>query len=210
VSANSTRLLVLGAVRIFQPAHGYLVRRELLSWGVESWAAINPGSIYNMLRTLSRDGLLAEVEQEDSGGRGPARVGYRLTLDGETAFMALLTGALWDLDQRDPHLLPAALSFLPMLTRKQASEALEARAERLQLQIKAIESRSRMLLERRMVPPHTAELMDYEVGRLEGELRWVRDARERVEAGHYRFAGEPGAESGPAQGRWYGALEKPT
>jgi hypothetical protein len=36
---SATRLLVLGAVRIFQPAHGYLVRRELLSWGVENWAA---------------------------------------------------------------------------------------------------------------------------------------------------------------------------
>ena len=58
----STRLLVLGAVRIFQPAHGYLVRRELLSWDVENWAAINPGSIYNMLRTLTRDGLLEEVD----------------------------------------------------------------------------------------------------------------------------------------------------
>ncbi len=38
---SATRLLVLGAVRIFQPAHGYLVRRELLSWDVENWAAIN-------------------------------------------------------------------------------------------------------------------------------------------------------------------------
>jgi Transcriptional regulator PadR-like family len=81
---SATRLLVLGVVRIFQPAHGYLVRRELLSWDVENWAAINPGSIYNMLRTLTRDGLLAEVDTADVG-KGPARVGYRLTPDGETS-----------------------------------------------------------------------------------------------------------------------------
>ena len=209
MSASSTRLLVLGAVRIFQPAHGYLVRRELLSWGVESWAALNPGSIYNMLRTLTRDGLVAEVEDGEAV-QGPARVRYQLTMDGETAFLGLLTSALWEIDRRDPHLLPAALSFLPMLTRKQASEALEARAERLRLQVKAIESRSRMLLEQRMVPPHTAELMDYEVALAEGELRWVRGARERVEAGHYRFADEPGAQVGPVDGHWYGPLEKPT
>jgi DNA-binding PadR family transcriptional regulator len=209
VSASSTRLLVLGAVRIFQPAHGYLVRRELLSWGVESWAALNPGSIYNMLRTLTRDGLVAEVEDGEAV-RGPARVRYQLTMDGETAFLGLLTSALWEIDRRDPHLLPAALSFLPMLTRKQASEALEARAERLRLQVKAIESRSRMLLEQRMVPPHTAELMDYEIALAEGELRWVHGARERVETGHYRFAGEPGAQVGPVDGHWYGPLEKPT
>ena len=37
---SATRLLVLGVVRIFQPVHGYFVRRELLSWRAESWAAI--------------------------------------------------------------------------------------------------------------------------------------------------------------------------
>src|SRR6185437_12722159 len=91
-TVSATRLLVLGAVRIFQPAHGYLVRRELLSWDVENWAAINPGSIYNMLRTLTRDGLLEEVDTADVG-KGPARVAYRLTADGETAFLGLLTSA---------------------------------------------------------------------------------------------------------------------
>ena len=44
---TSNRLLVLGAVRIFQPVHGYLVRRELLSWHAEEWAHLNPGSVYN-------------------------------------------------------------------------------------------------------------------------------------------------------------------
>ena len=101
---SATRLLVLGAVRIFQPAHGYLVRRELLSWDVENWAAINPGSIYNMLRTLTRDGLLEEVDTADVG-KGPARVAYRLTADGETAFLGLLTSALWDIAE------PAELAY---------------------------------------------------------------------------------------------------
>jgi hypothetical protein len=41
---SSTRLLILGAVRIFQPVHGYFVRRELLSWRADQWAKINPGS----------------------------------------------------------------------------------------------------------------------------------------------------------------------
>ncbi|HEV7658060.1 MAG TPA: PadR family transcriptional regulator [Mycobacteriales bacterium] len=207
MSASSTRLLVLGAVRIFQPAHGYLVRRELLSWGVESWAALNPGSIYNMLRTLSRDGMLAEVEGD--AGPGPARVGYQLTLDGEQAFLNLLTRALWEIDERDPHLLPAALSFLPMLTRTQAAEALEARATAIELRVKAVEARSRMTLEKKLAPPHTYELFEYEIAHFTGELGWVRAARKRVEADHYRFAGEPAAELGPVGGHWYGALEKP-
>jgi DNA-binding PadR family transcriptional regulator len=205
---SATRLLVLGAVRIFQPAHGYLIRRELLSWGVESWAAINPGSIYNQLRTLTKEGLTEEVP-DGEGGKGPAKVGYRLTLDGESAFLGLLTHGLWEIDDRDPHLLPAALCFLPALTREQAAEALEARETALQLQLKGLAARSRMMLEQRLVPPHTAESLELWSGQLSGQLGWVRGARERVAAGHYRFAGEPGAGEGPVGERWYGALEKP-
>ena len=59
MSAN--RLLILGAVRIFQPVHGYFVRRELMSWHADAWANLNPGSIYNALRTLTREGFLEEV-----------------------------------------------------------------------------------------------------------------------------------------------------
>lgn len=115
---STTRLLVLGAVRLFQPAHGYLVRRELLSWDVESWAAVDPGSIYNMLRSLTRDGLLEEVGADRDGG--PARVAYQVTMDGEVAYFGLLNKAFREIDDRDPHLLPAALCFLPTMTREQA------------------------------------------------------------------------------------------
>jgi DNA-binding PadR family transcriptional regulator len=209
---SATRLLVLGAVRIFQPAHGYLVRRELLSWDVENWAAINPGSIYNMLRTLTRDGLLAEVDTVDTAdaGKGPARVAYRLTADGETAFLGLLTSALWEISERDPYLLPAGLCFVTMLTRKQATEALEGREAAIALRVRSLEARGRMLLEQRRVPPHTVELMELGIAHLTGELRWVREAMERIEAGHYRFAGEPGSTAGPVDGHWYGPLEKPS
>lgn len=34
---SATRLLVLGGVRRSGRAHGYTVRRELLSWGSDEW-----------------------------------------------------------------------------------------------------------------------------------------------------------------------------
>ena len=85
---SATRLLLLGAVRIFQPVHGYFVRRELLTWHADSWAHLNPGSVYNGLRTLAREGFVEEVGTETEGGR-PARTTYRLTADGEAEFMLL-------------------------------------------------------------------------------------------------------------------------
>lgn len=204
---SATRLLVLGAVRIFQPVHGYSIRRELLSWDVESWAALNPGSVYNMLRSLTRDGLLEEIG--DAGrSAGPARVAYRLTMDGENSFAGLLARALWDVDERDPHTLTAGLCFLPTLTRREAAEAFEARDAALRLRVKTIEARGRQLLERRTIPPHSAELFDVSVAHSRGELEWVAAIRHRIDEGYYRFAGEPGAGEGPVDGRWPSALER--
>jgi hypothetical protein len=38
MATTETRLLLLGPVAIFEPVNGYQIRRELMSWGVESWA----------------------------------------------------------------------------------------------------------------------------------------------------------------------------
>ena len=46
---SATRLLVLGVVRMFGRAHGYQVRRELLTWSADEWANVQPGSIYHAL-----------------------------------------------------------------------------------------------------------------------------------------------------------------
>ena len=62
MSALATRLLVLGVVRIFEPANAYQLRRELLSWEVDRWAHINPGSVYGMLATLEKAGLVDRHE----------------------------------------------------------------------------------------------------------------------------------------------------
>ena len=68
-------MLVLGVVRTFQPVHGYDVRRELVSWHAEEWAQVAPGSIYNALKSLTRDGLLEMVGTDQVGGR-PERTTY--------------------------------------------------------------------------------------------------------------------------------------
>ena len=59
MASTSTRMLLLGAVQLFEPVNGYQIRRELVSWRVDEWAHINPGSIYSGLETLARAGHLA-------------------------------------------------------------------------------------------------------------------------------------------------------
>lgn len=124
---SSTRLLVLGVVRIFQPVHGYEVRRELVSWNADQWANINYGSIYHALGQLTREGFLEVVGTEHAGGK-PARTTYRLTRFGEEEYFRLLREQAWATDwPKDP--FSVVLAFIEDLPHDEAMRILHARAQ---------------------------------------------------------------------------------
>jgi DNA-binding PadR family transcriptional regulator len=183
---SSTRLLMLGAVRIFQPVHGYFVRRELLTWRVERWANINPGSIYNALRTLERDGF---IEAVDTDGK-PARTTYRLTPNGETEFQALLRDALWHVVPNDPARLYTAISFLWALSREEVVEALESRLAQLDALHREMPYMLSTLMGQDDKPRHIAEFAYLQDEFLMGERSWTEACLQRIREGAYRFAGE--------------------
>lgn len=186
---STTRLLMLGAVRIFQPVHGYFVRRELLTWRADQWAKLNPGSVYNALRGLARDGFLEEVGTSSDGGR-PARTSYRLTRDGETEFFDLLRDALWKVDANDPNRIMAGLSFMHALTRDEVIAALEHRVALIEAGHKSLDF-SVASLQPYPEKRHVAEMLYLGDGRLRAEAEWARGFVERLRAGAYGFAGEP-------------------
>jgi DNA-binding PadR family transcriptional regulator len=187
---SPTRLLLLGTVRIFQPVHGYFVRRELLSWHAEAWAHLNPGSVYNGLRSLAREGFVEEVGTEAEGGR-PARTTYRLTADGETEFIVLLRGALWNVSVHDPAELMAAWSFAWALTREEVIAALEHRVEQIAASARASEFAIDGIQHGEGTPDTVAEHFRLTQARLDGEAGWARALIERLRAGEYWFEGEP-------------------
>ncbi|WP_246078142.1 PadR family transcriptional regulator [Rhodoglobus vestalii] len=76
----TTRLVSLGAVHRFQPVDGYFLRRELMTWHIDEWANIQPGSVYSALRSLKSGGFLAENGTETADNR-PERTTYRMTGD---------------------------------------------------------------------------------------------------------------------------------
>jgi DNA-binding PadR family transcriptional regulator len=187
---SSTRLLILGAVRIFQPVHGYFVRRELLSWHAQEWAHLNPGSIYNALRTLTREGYLEQVGTETEGGR-PARTTYKLTADGDTEFMTLLREALWHVAPYEPASLLAAWSFAWTFKRDEVIAALEHRLEQIAAGGRAFEFAIEGLGRDPDKPEHVAEHIRLTHARLDGEAEWTRAILERLRGGEYWFEGEP-------------------
>jgi DNA-binding PadR family transcriptional regulator len=189
---SATRLLILGAVRIFQPVHGYLVRRELVSWQVDRWAHLNPGSIYNALRTLSRDGYVEEVATEQ-GDAGSARTTYRLTPDGDSEFVRLIREALWTIDPVSPEILLAGVSFMWVLSRDEVIAALEHREVQIEASHRASEFAVQSVFESHK-PDHVAETLRLVDARVEGERAWAQALVARLREGAYVFAGEPGVE----------------
>jgi DNA-binding PadR family transcriptional regulator len=186
---STTRLLLLGVVRIFQPAYGYQLRRELLTWNVQDWANVNPGSVYTGLRTLAKHGYLQELEQD--GAHRPGRTSYKLTADGETEYFSLLRQMLWTVDGFHPDRMQAALSFLWSLRRDEVLAALEARIVQMEQRLKAEPFAERQIQEDPGTPNHVVEMFRISTARDNGELEWTRAFRRRVLDGAYSFAGEP-------------------
>jgi DNA-binding PadR family transcriptional regulator len=174
-------MMILGAVRLAQPVHGYDVRRELLSWGADRWANVQPGSIYHGLRKLTEEGMLREVGTDQVNGR-PARTSYEITDKGEAEFETLLRDLWWNVSlPTDPFF--AAFSFLPALPRSEASAALRNRASVLRASVEGLRSslESRWISE--LKPTHVAWMFELSIARMEGEIAWCERIAELIDSG---------------------------
>lgn len=178
---SATRLLILGAVKVFQPVHGYDVRRELTSWRAEEWGNVAYGSIYFHLKQLTRDGLLEEVGTSQVGNR-PARTQYRLTAEGEGQYQGLLRELWWKPRHIDDPFL-VALAFMPdLLPSGELAEALRHR-----IQMAHAEASAMGFAEKGpgadASPPHVIEFFRLSLARTQAEAGWAEALLARVESG---------------------------
>ena len=204
--SSTTRLLVLGVVRIFQPVHGYDVRRELVSWHAEEWANVAPGSIYNALKSLTKDGLLEVVGTKQVGGR-PERTQYRITKKGEAEHAELVRDTLWTVRMPiDP--MVAAVSMIHFIDRKELIAALDARAAKIKGDVAHAEHVI-AAIDDVETPAHVREMMSLINARMSAEIAWGRAFKTKLAAGDYRTLGDPkwsptftsGVYGGPKKGR---------
>ncbi|KAA9157110.1 PadR family transcriptional regulator [Amycolatopsis acidicola] len=189
---SATRLLVLGVVRMHGKAHGYQVRRDLLTWSADKWANVQPGSIYHALKKMTAEQLLEQVDTEQ--GAGPDRVAYQLTADGETEFRRLLGQALADPDPNG-HERSAAIVLMPALPRDRVIGLLKQQLVKLE----ADERTAELLTEEGKdteEPEHVRELFRLWQVHAGASVRWLRDLISRLEAGEYRMADDAGQSFG--------------
>ena len=185
MATTETRMLLLGAVAVFEPVNGYQIRRELLTWGVEDWANIKPGSIYNGLATLAQRGELVRHDLRD-GSREVAV--YELSDKGREEFQRLYEEAITAVRPTAPLAFQTALSMLPLVTRADALRLLKQRLANLDAEAEGYAEKAE---DTEHVPPHVLAVMDYweRVGQVERE--WLLRLLFRIEDGDLAFLGEP-------------------
>ncbi|HEY4226209.1 MAG TPA: PadR family transcriptional regulator [Pseudolysinimonas sp.] len=190
MSALTTRMLVLGVVKLFGPANGYQLRRELLSWRVEQWAALNPGSIYSMLSTLEKQGSITRHELSAVGDERAATV-YTVTDAGDAEFHRLTVAALDSVpDSGDVLPLRVAANFAPLLSRQEFLAAMRTRAELLRDGLPKFAEAIAQLQADATVPPSVAIELQLERGLADAQLEWVDALIATVDGGGLYFRGE--------------------
>lgn len=192
MASDTTRMLVLGATRIFEPANGYQLRRELLSWEVDSWANVQPGSIYSMLATLTKLGLVERIDLVTSPGARPVAV-YRTTAAGRAEVRELIRAGITEVQAMDSTAFYAAMSLVSsFFARAEVVEMLGMRMTNLWTTIVGIETKITHLEQHSGTPPHVARLMRYALSATTADLAWVEDFTATVSAGELYFLGEDG------------------
>lgn len=187
--SNITRLVVLGAVRQFEPVHGYFLRRELMTWHVDEWANIQPGSIYNALKSLKQDGYVQENGTEAAGKR-PERTIYQTTPQGVVELMRLLRHTLWTVETFDTKPVMALTSFMFLLSRAEVVAALKVRIAEIDAKVASNGFDIGDIANSTTTPAYVREIFELSSLRLKAEQEWARGLYERILGGAYRFADE--------------------
>ncbi|HEY8599996.1 MAG TPA: PadR family transcriptional regulator [Thermomicrobiales bacterium] len=178
---SATRLLILGALRFMQPAHGYSIRRELESWNAETWANIAYGSIYFALNKMEQDGLVAVSDTAREGNR-PARTTYIITESGEIEFQRLLREFWWEYKPlTDPFMV--AVSFMDQLPPGELVAALRHHVAAARLYAESLQAQITSPIQNDFKPRHVVEMPRLMLSRLDAEVRWTEDIIAKIERG---------------------------
>jgi DNA-binding PadR family transcriptional regulator len=211
--ANPLALAVLVCIAE-QPRHPYEVATTLRQRHKEESVRLNYGSLYGVVESLERRGLIAAQETKRSG-RLPERTVYALTPAGRIEVHDWLTDLI-STPVRDYPAFQAALSFLPALPPDDVLVLLQERAQHLELEL-AQAAATRELVQKQRLPRLFWVEGEFGVVLREAELGYVRTLIQDIESGaldgtawwremHARADGEPAlppprTDSGPSDER---------
>ncbi len=157
-----TRLLILWLLSE-APMHGYRIKRTLDDQALRFWFSVEYGSVYAVLRTLEREGLVRQTALEREGARPPRRR-YEITGEGRAALGDLLREAWVRLPERGEP-IDLALAARPELAEDEIDGLLGRRADALRDRLRDLRALARSAPAPELVPRHAALA--------EAELGWI-------------------------------------
>ncbi len=178
-------MLLLGAVQLFEPVNGYQIRRELVSWRVDEWAHINPGSIYSGLETLARAGHLGRHSLAE--GNRSVTV-YTTTVEGRAEFQRLFAEAVRVHDRGSARGFTTALSLAPLVAREVFLALLEERLVAVDAVLAEGEALAAAPAD--ALPPHLPPLIGLWQAQAHTEREWLVGMITSLETDGSWYAGE--------------------
>ncbi|HET7245033.1 MAG TPA: PadR family transcriptional regulator [Streptosporangiaceae bacterium] len=177
--SNPLALAVLACLHE-RPMHPYEMASTMRERGKEQSIKLNYGSLYTVVDSLAKNGLIEAMEATREGRR-PERTVYRLTEAGRARLDAWMSELLAEPVKEYPQ-FEAALSLLPVLHPDTVLDLLRTRIRRLQKEI----AHARTMID----AAHSARLPrllliegEYHVAMREAELTWVQQLAGELEAG---------------------------
>ena len=177
--SNPLALAVLSLL-IERPMHPYEMSSTMRERVKEASIKLNYGSLYSVVDSLVKHGLI-EVHETVREGRRPERTVYGITNAGRTELVDWLSELL-AIPVKEFTQFEAALSLMPCLPPDEVSRLLHTRRVRLDAEIVG----ARAIIEdmaKQGMPYLWAIENDYLVRLREAELRFVDELIEKIDAG---------------------------
>jgi DNA-binding PadR family transcriptional regulator len=174
--ANPLALAVLSCLAE-RPMHPYEIANTLRERGKDASIKINYGSLYTVVESLLRRGLIEERETVRAGRR-PERTVYGITTAGRAEHDDWL-GEMISRPEAEFTQFEAALSLMGGLPPDEVLPLLEQRRNLLQIHVKADESTYQVCLDQGLPEIFIVEL-DYRIALRRAELGYVEDLIRRI------------------------------
>jgi DNA-binding PadR family transcriptional regulator len=171
-------LAILGLLKE-RPMHGYQLSRELSAQLGGLWK-VSYGSLYPTLRRLERDGAVEQVPGTEAG-RTRKRLVYRITPDGEQAFLRLLEEPPSDTQAEDAR-FRIRLAFFRYLPPETRVRLLDRRRSALEERLDAIKDAIEAAAD--SDDDYQRALMEHGRAATEADIAWLTGLIQRERATH--------------------------
>jgi DNA-binding PadR family transcriptional regulator len=178
-TSNPLALAVLACLHE-RPMHPYEMASTMRERGKEQSIKLNYGSLYTVVDSLAKNGLIEALEARREGRR-PERTVYQLTEAGRARLDAWMSELIAEPVKEYPQ-FEAALSLLPVLHPDTVAELLHTRIRLLRMEI----LQARVMLETARGARLPRLLLiegEYHVAMREAELSWVERLAAELDAG---------------------------